>query len=144
MTTFIIISLYLIWILFAITTANFEAKYWALRNKTSNVFKFKDEHNILTIMRVCLAIPISLIFFYYFSWWAFAGSLSLVTIFPFFHDGFYYYFRNKIDGSYQLGFKDTSTTSTARTDTIDYPLRLAMLLVHTSILILLMIFGSAL
>jgi len=139
MTTLIIISLYLIWIAFSILTANFESKYWALRNKTSNVFKFSNEHDILTLIRVCLAIPISLIFFYYFSWYAVAGSISLVTMFPYFHDGFYYYFRNKIDGSYPKGFKDTSNTSTAKTNTLDYRTRTLLLLIHTLILIILML-----
>jgi len=139
MTTLIIISLYLIWIAFSILTANFESKYWALRNKTSNVFKFKNEHNILTLIRVCLALPISLIFFYYFSWYAIAGSISLITMFPYFHDGFYYYFRNKIDGSYPKGFKDTSNTSTTKNETLDYRTRTLLLLIHTPILIILML-----
>lgn len=138
MVYIITILVYLIWWAFLMCSSNFESKYWALRNKTSNIFNSKNEHTVLTYMRILIGIPLSVILFYYYGWYCLFGIISMILSAPFFHDGAYYYFRNKLDGSYPKGFKDVSHTSTAKLPTLEYSIRL-MLLIHTTILIAMMI-----
>jgi hypothetical protein len=51
------------------------------------------------------------------------GILGLMAMSFFWHDGSYYYWRNKFDGSYPKGWRSVSTTSTAITPTLSYDQR---------------------
>ena len=93
-------------ILFTLFKAKFEAIYFHIKSITDYKTKY-NEHNILTVIRASF-----LLVAFYFT--------DLQTIFcyclcfPFLHDGFYYYFRNKINPTiYTNGFFSQSNTSTA-------------------------------
>ncbi len=89
-----------------------EGPIWAF--KSSSTLKIKQAfHALFTWQRSLAFIPIFPVWAAIYHWWAIFGVIGTVGIFVFIHDSFYYYFRNKADGSYPLGFKDVSTTSSA-------------------------------
>lgn len=86
-------------------------------------------HSTWTVQRGLSFIPIFILWGFAYHWWVLFGIAGVVGVFIFFHDGSYYYYRNKIDGSYPLGFRDVSKTSTAKTHTFDWKGRCALLTV---------------
>ena len=119
-----------------------EAKYWYyVYNGKAKRIK-KNEHELWTVIRAITYLPIVYIWWQITGWYAIFGGIALMFYFPYFHDGMYYYSRNKYDGSYPRKWKDFSRTSTAKL-TADYRARLAMLYVGT-ICLAAMIFGSPL
>jgi len=111
----ILIFINLIWIFYSLLEGYREAFYWHYKNSNSNIIKEElDIHIIFSTQRGIVLILIGLLLFNYFKWISILYVLSLMLIFSFFHNGMYYKFRNKLNGSYKLGWKDQSTTSTAK------------------------------
>lgn len=90
-----------------------------------------DIHVLLTLIRVFIYLPmfLSLIFpvnvFY---------GLATITMFPFFHDGQYYYTRHLLDGAYN-GWKDESSTTSAKFS-LSYKERVIALVISFCLIIL--------
>ena len=127
---------YLLIIALSVLYGESEAKfYYYVYNGKAKQLK-RNEHNFWTIIRGLSFAPMMALFFYIFSWNSLWGIAAIGFMFPFFHDGSYYYFRNKFDGSYPKGFLDTSINSTAKTPTMPFAVRAVMLLISA-----VMIFG---
>lgn len=96
----------LIWIIFANLCSKLEAYYFAHEIMSKLVDNF-NEHPLFNLIRLCVWIPL----------WIIAGwkvALLLGLMFPFFHDGSYYWWREKIaPGTYPKKYFAQSTTSTA-------------------------------
>jgi hypothetical protein len=93
--------------------------------KGAGAFKW-NEHIIFLGTRFLLAPMILLPG----SW---QGLLAGVIAYPCFHNGFYYWFRNRIDGSYPQEFFDDSTSSTAN---INFSVRARVLMFVASLILL--------
>lgn len=118
----------LTWIIFAVVSGYTEAAYWYYRNKVKVNFKIDwYDHEGWTIMRAALAIVSIALLWEFYNWATLMLVYTLPMVFPFFHDGSYYYYRNSIDGSYPKGWFDTSVTSTAKI-TADTRTRIIMLI----------------
>jgi len=92
--------------------------------------KFKvDIHVFLTLMRFVIFLPMFSILtpphnFFFLT--------SVIFMFPFIHDGFYYLGRKHIDGAYN-GFTDVSETTSA-IFSLDFPSRLVLFIVSLATL----------
>lgn len=108
----------ILWIIYSSIFGITDAWYWYSANigrYTLKDFKFKDLHPHYFWTRSIVGCVFSYAIcqgnFFNFS----LIVICLGLIFPFFHNGFYYHTRNKIDSTkYPLGFKDMSTTSIAK------------------------------
>lgn len=94
------------WILYACFEGCREAFYWSLKVQTVYKFKF-NEHVFWTIQRAVVLFTVFL-----------ASDLKTVAtcvfVFPFFHDGSYYWQRNWLDNNlYTQKWFAQSETSTA-------------------------------
>lgn len=111
------ISIVLLWITYSSIFGYCDAYYWYSSNVGKYClkdFKFKDLHPQFFWMR---SIVVSVFGFTMsngnFLIWL-LSTICLGMILPFFHNGFYYRTRNKIDSAvYPLGFRDMSKTSIA-------------------------------
>jgi hypothetical protein len=122
----IVLTIYIIWILFAVASGWYEGFYWHMVSK-GQIIKTGREHFIWTVFRGIIATPLVCWLFVEYSYSGLIGIISLMCMFPFFHDGMYYTRRNLLDSRvYPLRWKDTSTTSTAKTPTLDYRMRLVL------------------
>jgi len=133
-----ILYTYIIWIAFASISGILEGDYWS---RVSHGFRTKTghEHTLWTILRFIIA---SILVFWLYQDYGTNGLLGYLTfacMFPFFHDGYYYMRRNDLDGVYPLRFKDKSTTSTAKTPTIDWYTRLVLVTWFNLLLTLFMV-----
>jgi len=135
-----LLLIYFIWIGYACQEGYNEAIYWS--KLINNNGTPSNEHLKWTIWR---SITLILGFISTFSilsiWLSLLFALSLILIFPFWHDGFYYLKRNKLDNCYPKGFRDFSKTSTSWLDKLKltiFPLRVFYLIL--SLIMLLYIF----
>lgn len=102
-------------ILYPLFQAWREALYFSLK-ATNPKFDDINEHPFFSVERSFVYI---LMGFILQSW----STLYLVLLFPFLHDGFYYFLRNNIDGVYPKRWLDQPKKSTAFWDKIfKYPL----------------------
>ena len=103
-----------IWIGFASVSGILEAIYFSKRRKA--IIKGLDIHVWLTVIRSIVAAPICLYIFFTVGLLESLLTCSVfVLVFPFFHDGFYYSFREVLRaGTYPLYFFDQSTTTSAK------------------------------
>lgn len=136
----IVLLVYLIWIANAVLEGWSEARFWYYKYNGKAEYLKNIDHSLWTAQRFILGITLTYILSLSFSWASVAGGLAMITMFPYFHDGAYYYFRNKYDHSYPLGWKDTSRTSTAKTKTIDYRTRIVLTTVFPLLLTLFMLY----
>lgn len=106
------------WIIFSSIFGITDGWYWYSANMGKyglNSFKFKDLHPYFFWSRTIVGG----VFSYSICEDSILKFLLIIIclglVFPFFHNGFYYRTRNKIDASkYPLGFRDMSTTSIAK------------------------------
>jgi hypothetical protein len=111
---------YILSIIIASFMGVFEAILFASSVKdkhSSDFWKFKmgsDIHLFLTSYRISVFFPIAISLWFLNGWQqAFLYTCSILLAFSFFHNGFYYLFRKKLDGAYN-GFTDESETTTAK------------------------------
>lgn len=94
-----------IWVLFAILDGAVDAMMYHVKNVNKSLPV--NEHIYYTIQRLLVAIACIALA----GWWIIP---SLILVFPFLHDGMYYFTRNKLNpGVYYFGWFDHSNTSTA-------------------------------
>jgi hypothetical protein len=87
--------------------------------KTERTPTLLDEHFSYVIIRIMFAAAL-------FNSVNIILHIGLVFLTPFFHDGFYYMFRNSMDPEiYKKGFKDSSKTTTA-VFSFDYQTRIVL------------------
>lgn len=115
-----VIIAYILSIIIASFMGVFEAILFASSVKdkhTSDFWKLKmggDIHLFLTSYRISVYFPIVISLWFLSGWQsAFLYALSVVFSFSFFHNGFYYLTRKRLDGAYE-GFTDESETTTAK------------------------------
>ena len=118
----------LIWILFASVTGVLEAYYFRRRRRV-NVYGY-NIHVWFTIIRSIVAAPLCLyILFKYGILESVLTASIFVLVFPFFHDGFYYSFRELLRaGTYPKYFIDQSTTTSAKIS-LKFSLRATLLII---------------
>jgi len=132
MTTIIVLSL--VWFLFASLDGFVQAYYYDLYPIT------KQHRNLHPFFNLVRAIPAGLMCYEVLmispeEGWTFVWvpaalyGLALIMTFSFFHNGFYYVTRNKLQPSlYPKGFKDKSTSSTALMD-LGFKLRTSLMII---------------
>ncbi len=100
--------------LYAFLEGEREAKYFHFRWKHEDE-KIKDEHLKFTIQRSIVALFATGCGCIFWSWFGLLTLPCMALMFPFFHDGAYYLYRNKIDESvYKKGWWDNTTSSSAK------------------------------
>ena len=141
----IVISSYIIWVLYAIIEGYREGKYWYLLGKT-NILP-STEHKIWTLQRAMVVLlATSVIFIPVVQVINLLFILICALAFPFFHDGTYYYTRNRLSQQdpsekviYKKGFFDQSTTSTSWMTFIQGPIMRSIYLVISVFLFILLL-----
>lgn len=109
-----IILITILWIVYICIEGYREA--WYFYNQVNNKNGIKKElHPIFTLQRATVFILLLLIIKSILWYKILMITIGLTMLSPFFHDGGYYYFRNKIDKAYPNGWLSQSTTSTAIT-----------------------------
>lgn len=112
METIILILIYLAWLSFS--TAQGIREAWFFHYKYDSGYTKYDPHAIFTWSRIS-AILLSASCFMYYNWWIYGLLvISLILLFPFWHEGAYYYKRNKLDNCYPYGWFTNNNTSTAK------------------------------
>jgi hypothetical protein len=120
------------WIIYSCLEGLREAYYYHNTNISLHSYKH-DLHPFFSLQRFCalfmlLAISMDIHTF------ILCGSLAL--IFPFFHDGFYYIIRHKLDDNiYSKGFFDDSYTSVAKIE-LNFYSRAALFFLGVTIFII--------
>lgn len=118
--------------LFAILSvmyASFEGAREAFYYHALNGVKSINIHWIYVVQRALFAGVLFAVTNYFI-------LLFFICSFSFFHDGFYYYTRNKLNKNiYTKRFTDESTTSTAIFE-LNFPIRVVLLLFAVAFLIL--------
>ncbi len=91
-----------------------EGFYWHFKTNTNKDYQF-EIHPVFAIQRGIVLILIGCLLIPSLGWYSIISVLSMMLIFSFFHNGTYYKTRNKLDKRiYLLGWRDQSTTSTAK------------------------------
>lgn len=128
METILALFVFAILIWYYIAEAIREALYYHFKTMVSK-FDF-GEHTLFTVQRGVVWLISYIVYFNLMSWYDALIILSaMILMFPFWHDGFYYYMRNFLNNDiYKKKFRDDSTTSTAKLE-IKWPLRLIMFIV---------------
>lgn len=126
----------ILWYIFASLCGSVEAILWS--KKAAEAFKW-NEHILLVLQRgLVILICISC---YFLELNIFTGSaliISAMLSFSFFHNGFYYFTRSKIDVP-TYNFTSNSTSSTAK---LQFPFIVRLIMFIFSIIILISIFTS--
>jgi hypothetical protein len=95
-----IYSLYLLWIILSMLFGYLEAKLFYNKNHIALNFKAKykiDIHFMFTVIRFVVILPLLVVTYVYIDIIeSFYLLLSCLSVFPFFHDGMYYYSMNKL------------------------------------------------
>lgn len=119
-----------IWVLYSLLEGFREGFFWEYRNNSTKQYKF-EIHPIFSLQRGIVLIIIGLLLFNSISWISIINIIGMMLIFSFFHNGTYYYTRNKLDNNiYKLKWRDQSTTSTAKmTKIMTYRNRLVFMLI---------------
>jgi hypothetical protein len=106
--------LYITWVVFMSFEGIREGHYWFWLFKSNGLPS--NEHKLWTVQRsvVYLIIIVCISMTNYAIENVLLFALCLLISSPFFHDGFYYQTRHKLDNTiYKKGFFDQSTSSTA-------------------------------
>lgn len=93
------------WILYALFEGYREGNFWSIKHVTK-IERNYHEHTLWSFQRAVVLVAICRM-----DWLMYP---CLMLVFPFLHDGAYYFRRNMLDSSiYSKGFMDHSKTSTA-------------------------------
>lgn len=100
----------ILWIFYSLTEGVREGFYWHYENKSKRVCDF-DVNPMFHLQRALVLTISSGFLVPTLGWYSLFCLLSMVMIFAFFHNGSYYYTRNKLDEKvYTKGWKDESKT----------------------------------
>lgn len=75
-----------------------------------------EVHGYYTMERFFVGIVFGFTMIDFSKWITILNILTLPLFYVMIHDGVYYFKRNKLDGSYPLGFWDITKTSTSKLD----------------------------
>jgi hypothetical protein len=104
----------LLWIIYSVIDGMKDGFYWHFKSNSRRDSNF-EIHPIFALQRGLVLLIIGLLLSYSIGLYSIICILSMMLIFSFFHNGTYYYTRNKLDNKiYPLRWKDESTTSTAK------------------------------
>lgn len=110
MNTLLFILVFIIWIIYNSIEGFREAHYYNVATKLDLV---EELHPIFLVQRFLVFILINVILIY-LDWKLLIYDLALILIQPFFHNGMYYFIRNKLNNKiYPKKWLDQSNTSTA-------------------------------
>jgi hypothetical protein len=137
-----IIIVNIIWALYSLLEGFRESYYWYYKANSKSIDNRFEIHPVFSFQRVLVLILISYITYGVLGWWFLLSTISLMLIFSYLHNGFYYLNRNILDDRiYKLGWKDQSTTSTAKmTKIMTYRNRTIMFMIGVIVQIILVIF----
>jgi hypothetical protein len=104
----------IIWMMYSMLEGLREGFYWHFKSTSKRDCKF-EIHPIFALQRGLVLLIIGGLLYYTIGIYSLTSIIDMALIFSFFHNGTYYYTRNKLDNNlYQLKWKDQSTTSTAK------------------------------
>ena len=108
LTTLILTNL--IWILYSLLEGVREGFYWHYENMSKKECDF-NINPVFNIQRTMVIIMMAGVLVHITGWFSLLSILCMILMFSFFHNGVYYYTRNKLsDGRYQKGWRDESKT----------------------------------
>jgi hypothetical protein len=100
----------LIWIGYSLTEGIREGFYWHYENISRKVCDF-DINPVFNLQRALVLLISGGFMVQILGWYSLFSLLSMILMFSFFHNGTYYYTRNKLSGkTYEKGWKDESRT----------------------------------
>ena len=110
----ILIITHIIWLMFTILEGFREGFYWYFKSNTRKDCTF-EIHPFFAFQRGLVLLVIGGLLYFNIGIYSIASVASMILMFSFFHDGTYYYTRNKLDSNvYPLKWTAESTTSTAK------------------------------
>ena len=108
LTTLILTNL--IWILYSLLEGVREGFYWHYENMSKKECDF-NINPVFNIQRTMVIIMMAGVLVHITGWFSLLSILCMILMFSFFHNGVYYYTRNKLsDVRYQKGWRDESKT----------------------------------
>ena len=138
----ILFALYLLCLLFDSVEGIREAIFWYYANGKMSTKDNKSLHKFFMIVRIVFGFSVLLSVFNYSGSFIVSGlfGISALLVFPFIHDGFYYWKINQINSSlYSKTFMDMSNSSLAWTDRYFTPsVRVAMAVNSLAVLVILL------
>ena len=110
MTLITLLITNLIWILYSLTEGVREGFYWNYESQSKRVCEF-DINPIFNSQRIIVLILIGGILVHSLGLYSLLSVVCMILMFSFFHNGTYYYTRNKLQkGLYPKGWCDESKT----------------------------------
>lgn len=104
----------ILWIIYSLLEGFREGFYWYYKNTSTSNYNI-EIHPYFAIQRGIILILTGVILYFNIGWWSILNTLGMSLIFSFFHNGYYYHTRNKLNKDvYPLKWMDQSTTSTAK------------------------------
>lgn len=108
LTTLVLMNL--LWIVYSLTEGIREGFYWHYENKSKRVCDF-DVNPMFHLQRILVLVLTGGFMVHTLGWYSLLSLGSIILMFSFFHNGSYYYTRNKLDKDvYTKGWKDESRT----------------------------------
>ena len=118
----------LIWIAYSLLEGFREGFYFYFKTNSSIENNYVI-HPAFTIQRGLTLLIIGGFLFFIINWWSILIVTTLAMTFTYFHDGAYYLTRHKLNNNdYPKGWKDESTTSTAKIN-MNYKVRTILMVV---------------
>lgn len=110
----IVLFINIVWILYSMIEGLREGFYWHFKSHSKKNCDF-EIHPIFSLQRAAVLSLIGILLYSFIGWQSIISVISMMLIFSFFHNGVYYYTRNKLDETlYPKGWSDQSITSTAK------------------------------
>lgn len=104
----------ILWILYSTLEGLREGFYWHFKSNSRRDCTF-EIHPIFALQRGLVLLSIGGFLYYTIGLYSITSIINMALMFSFFHNGTYYYTRNKLDERlYPLKWKDQSSTSTAK------------------------------
>jgi hypothetical protein len=105
-----LIIMNLIWVGYSLTEGIREGFYWHYENISKKVCDF-DINPVFNLQRALVLLISGGFMVQILGWYSLLSLLSMILMFSFFHNGTYYYTRNKLSGKiYEKSWKDESRT----------------------------------
>lgn len=113
----------LLWIAYSLTEGIREGFYWHYENKSKRVCDF-NVNPMFHLQRILILFIVGVLMFKEFGWYSLLNLIGFVSIFPYFHNGSYYYTRYKLNNdSYSKGWKDESKSFPSLSILMTYNIR---------------------